>query len=82
MFLGDPIGGFYTRRACSCGGEIEFDKDKAVCKNCSTVFNDGGNTDGMVISTKVFFDGHHESAPPPRPRRDKTAIHAIMRAVV
>jgi hypothetical protein len=34
----------------------------------------------MVITTHIYSDGRKENAPPPGTRKDKTSMHAIMRA--
>lgn len=57
MVLGNLTDSVFTRRSCSCGGDIRYGKDgKAVCTNpsCSTIFNDGGNTDGLIKVTKFY----------------------------
>lgn len=75
MYLGPPKDMRYSRRTCACGGEIKFTPDglKAVCSNprCSTVFNDGGNTEGMVLTTHIYPDGRKEAAPPPKKMWDR-----------
>lgn len=59
---GHPKCMVYTIRSCVCGGEIHFLPDnRAVCNKCQTVFNDGGNTDGLVIATSIFSDGRKET---------------------
>ena len=84
MYLGEAKDTVYSRRDCTCGGRILYLPDgKAVCQNphCSTVFNDGGNTEGLVQVTRIFGDGHHEAIPPPGERGHKTDMHSIMRSV-
>ncbi len=50
----------FSRKSCTCGWEIQTRRDgRAVCNNpnCSTVFNDGGNIEGMLKVTNHFSDG-------------------------
>jgi hypothetical protein len=75
MYLGPTKGSRFARRACSCGGRIAVWPDgRAVCDNpkCSTVFNDGGNTEGFVQVTYHYSDGRKEAAPPPRKMYDRS----------
>lgn len=56
-------GSKFSRKSCVCGGEILVQGDgRAVCTNphCSTVFNDGGNTDGMLKITDYYDSGKKE----------------------
>lgn len=53
----------FSRKSCVCGGEIHIIRDgRAVCNNphCSTVFNDGGNTEGMLKITEQYDSGKKE----------------------
>jgi len=68
MYLGKPLKSVYSQRSCACGGMIkQLNDGKAVCSNphCSVVFNDGGNTEGLVLIEKIYSDGKRETAPPP-----------------
>ena len=50
----------FSRKSCVCGGKIQILGDgRAVCNNphCSTVFNDGGNTEGMLKITDQYDSG-------------------------
>lgn len=50
----------FSRKSCACGGKIHMNGDgRAVCTNpqCSTVFNDGGNIEGMLKVTNHYSDG-------------------------
>jgi len=50
----------FSRKSCACGGKIQIHGDgRAVCTNpnCSTVFNDGGNIEGMLKVTNHYSDG-------------------------
>ena len=86
MYLGEAKDTVYSRRDCTCGGRILYLPDgKAVCQNphCSTVFNDGGNTEdeegnSLVRVTRIFGDGHQEAAPPPE--KHKWLPKSFMRA--
>jgi hypothetical protein len=83
LALGDKVDTVYTHRECICGGVIQHLPDeKAVCSNphCSTVFNDGGNTEGMVRATLIFGDGHRENAPPPKKMFDRNSRHSYLRS--
>ena len=94
MFLGDPVDCAYPRRSCLCGGKIEMIRGKAVCQNphCSTIFNDGGNTTqilengeeaSMVVTTRVFDDGHKEVSHPAiyNPRKTKDGYSHLRRFI-
>ena len=55
---GNPKCMVFSVKSCVCGGTIEFHADnKAICSNCQTVFNDGGNIEGCVITTQNYSDG-------------------------
>lgn len=66
----------FSRRSCACGGAIQILPDgRAVCKLCSTVFNDGGNTkdengNSLLKTTFHYPDGTIKEiiprAPPPK----------------
>ena len=64
-------GSRFSRKSCICGGKIEIKGDgRACCNLCNVVFNDGGNTDGLVKVTHFNSDGTKEEiiprAPPPK----------------
>ncbi len=51
-------GSLFSRKSCVCGGHITIQSDdKAVCDRCKTVFNDGGNIEGLLIVTRHYSDG-------------------------
>jgi hypothetical protein len=53
----------FSRKSCVCGGKIQILGDgRAVCNNphCSTIFNDGGNTEGMLKITENYDSGKKE----------------------
>jgi hypothetical protein len=63
----------FGRRSCACGGKIDIHADgKAICNNphCSTVFNDGGNTEGMIQVTDIYDSGKKEVLVLERRERD------------
>jgi hypothetical protein len=60
----DLVDSVFSRRSCVCGGKVNILSDgKAVCGNpsCSTVFNDGGNIEGMVQVTDIYDSGKKDS---------------------
>jgi hypothetical protein len=70
MYLGPITDSIYSRRRCTCGGEILFKDNVAFCQNpkCATAFNIGGNTKNMLQITRIYGDGRQEAAPPPEKR--------------
>jgi hypothetical protein len=53
----------FSRKSCTCGGKINIQADgKAICNNssCSTVFNDGGNIEGMIQVNEKYDSGRIE----------------------
>jgi hypothetical protein len=58
-------GSRFSRKSCVCGGKIEICRDgRAVCELCNTVFNDGGNTEGLIKVTNHYSDGTKEELEP------------------
>lgn len=70
----------FSRKSCACGGKIQTHGDgRAVCNNpqCSTVFNDGGNTTdehgkSLLKVTIHYSDGRITEAPPPLKMYDRS----------
>jgi len=53
----------FRRTSCACGGKILIESDgKAVCDLCKTIFNDGGNVEGLRKVTSIYSDGRKEEA--------------------
>lgn len=69
---GNPKTTRFGRKSCACGGPIQYHADgRAVCGHCNTVFNDGGNIDGLLKITYKYDDKRPDvikipSAPPPK----------------
>ena len=54
---GRPLCMKFSRKSCRCGGEIKIHSDgRAVCRKCSTIFNDGGNIEGCLVITDHYSD--------------------------
>jgi len=75
----------FSRKSCVCGGQIQILRDgRAVCDNphCSTVFNDGGNTEGMLKITDKYDSGKIVEviprAPPPK-NHEKDSMRGMHR---
>ena len=80
---GNPKCMVFSVRSCVCGGKIEFHADnRAVCDKCQTVFNDGGNTEGRVVTTLNYSDGRKEVLPiMGLAKRETQDMNRIMRVV-
>ena len=72
MYIGEPLTSRYGRKTCACGGKINLKGDGfAVCSLCDTIFNGGGNTDNLLITTYKYDDGRPDvvvmpsTKPPP-----------------
>jgi hypothetical protein len=85
----DLVDSKFSRKSCVCGGKIKIQSDgKAICNNphCSTVFNDGGNTEGMIQVTDHYDSGKtevtiHVDPPPRNPDKDfMRGMHKFQKA--
>lgn len=79
-------GSLFSRKSCICGGNITIQSDgKAVCDHCKTVFNDGGNTDGMLVITRHYSDGRSNDVVMPKtkppPKEEKWLPNSLWKAI-